>query len=164
MGKPPARPPKRKYLVCGGKFFWAGAAYTDDVSAQTTTKLKSCPRCRKVAYCSTGCQQKDWKARHKHECGGRGGGVGGGMEVVEEEKKGEAMAEAQDRAKAADDEAEGEAGSGIDVASAKASGTEGNEQTTKAKKKKKKKKKNQQMAKRQEKLDDSPPGGSAGTS
>ena len=42
-------------------------SYTDYVSAQTAKKPKSA--CRKVAYCSTGCQMADWKARHKHECG-----------------------------------------------------------------------------------------------
>ena len=45
-------------------------AYSEDVSVQSA-KLKSCARCRKVAYCSVECQTADWKARHKAECGKR---------------------------------------------------------------------------------------------
>ena len=45
-------------------------AYSEDVSVQSA-KLKSCARCRKVAYCSVECQTADWKARHKDECGKR---------------------------------------------------------------------------------------------
>jgi hypothetical protein len=43
-------------------------AYSEDVAVQSA-KLKSCARCRKVAYCSVECQTGDWKARHKKECG-----------------------------------------------------------------------------------------------
>ena len=42
-------------------------AYSEDVSVQSA-ELKSCARCRKVAYCSVECQTADWKARHKAEC------------------------------------------------------------------------------------------------
>jgi hypothetical protein len=45
-------------------------AYSEDVSVQSA-ELKSCARCRKVAYCSVECQTADWKARHKDECGKR---------------------------------------------------------------------------------------------
>ena len=45
-------------------------AYSEDVSVQSA-KLKSCARCRKVAYCSVECQTADWKAWHKAECGKR---------------------------------------------------------------------------------------------
>ena len=45
-------------------------AYSEDVSVQSA-KLKSCARCRKVAYCSVECQTADWKARHKAACGKR---------------------------------------------------------------------------------------------
>jgi len=45
--------------------------YSEDVAVQSA-KLKSCARCRKVAYCSVECQTADWKARHKHECGKEG--------------------------------------------------------------------------------------------
>ena len=42
-------------------------SYSEDVSVHSA-KLKSCARCRKVAYCSVECQIADWKARHKREC------------------------------------------------------------------------------------------------
>ncbi len=45
-------------------------AYSEDASVQSA-ELKSCARCRKVAYCSVECQTADWKARHKAECGKR---------------------------------------------------------------------------------------------
>ena len=30
--------------------------------------LRSCGACRSVAYCSTDCQRKHWRAGHKREC------------------------------------------------------------------------------------------------
>ncbi|KAI1367032.1 hypothetical protein F5Y08DRAFT_102678 [Xylaria arbuscula] len=32
------------------------------------TEVKSCTGCRRVAYCSRGCQTKAWKREHKYEC------------------------------------------------------------------------------------------------
>lgn len=31
-------------------------------------EVKSCTGCRRVAYCSRGCQSKSWKREHKYEC------------------------------------------------------------------------------------------------
>ena len=55
-------------LRCGNE--GCSVACSEDASVQSV-KLKSCARCRRVAYCSVECQTADWKARHKHECGKR---------------------------------------------------------------------------------------------
>ena len=34
----------------------------------SSSKLKSCSRCKKAWYCSRKCQLQDWKLQHKHEC------------------------------------------------------------------------------------------------
>jgi len=33
-----------------------------------SASLQACSRCRRVKYCSVGCQKADWKLRHKVEC------------------------------------------------------------------------------------------------
>eukprot|EP01091_Cochliopodium_minus_P007108 TRINITY_DN1703_c0_g1_i2.p1 TRINITY_DN1703_c0_g1~~TRINITY_DN1703_c0_g1_i2.p1 ORF type:complete len:315 (-),score=87.11 TRINITY_DN1703_c0_g1_i2:59-1003(-) len=39
----------------------------EEVYNQTISKMSRCSRCKKVRYCSVGCQKSDWE-RHKHIC------------------------------------------------------------------------------------------------